>query len=496
MKNKNAVVGIFVVAGLALFTLGLFLIGDRHQAFARHVEYYAEFENLDGISKGSKVRVAGVDAGQVTGIGIPQSPSSRFRIALNIDERLRGLVRTDSVVTIGTEGIVGDVYLSVRSGSSQAASARPLSTLPTKEPLDITEVLAKGNGLLADTDGAIKRVSGKLDGALDGVKTTVLNVNDVVVGLKAGRGTAGMLLKDQRLATNLRETLTRSTSTLNGIVADLKDGRGAAGLLLRDQALADGIQRAVANAEHATADLNHASSEADELVSTLESHQVAEKLDQVITSTKSATANADEISQQLHQITSDISTPDQRGTSAGTNIRESLANANTTTQNLADDTEALKHNFLLRGFFRRRGYYNLNQMPAEEYRKNRFFTSASNSRVWLSGSELFQNAPTGAEELSRRGKAMLDSVLDKYSASVEGPIVIEGYRDGDDPVRKITLSRTRSILVEQYLQNHLHIKSGNIAIVAMQNLPPVGAGRPAWDGICIVTQPKALHSPS
>ena len=133
MKNRNVVVGIFVVAGLLLLTLGLFLIGDRHQAFAHHVEYYAEFVNLAGISKGSKVRVAGVDTGQVTGIGIPQSPSSRFRVALRVDERLRGLVRTDSIVTIGTQGVVGDVYLSIRSGSAQASSADPLTTLPSKD---------------------------------------------------------------------------------------------------------------------------------------------------------------------------------------------------------------------------------------------------------------------------------------------------------------------------------------------------------------------------
>ena len=51
--------------------------------------------------------------------------------------------------------------------------------------------------------------------------------------------------------------------------------------------------------------------------------------------------------------------PDRQGVTAGANIRESLTNANAATLNLADETEALKHNFLLRGFFQERGYYNL-----------------------------------------------------------------------------------------------------------------------------------------
>src|SRR5216683_3337823 len=184
MKNKNGIVGLFVVAGLTLFTGGMFLIGDRHQAFARHVEYFAEFVNLAGVSNGSKVRVAGMDAGQVVAIGVPRSPSSRFRVTLRIDERLRGLVRTDSVVSIGTEGVVGEVFLTVRSGSRHAPAAPALTTLPSKEPMQLSDLLEKGTGLLDDVDGTIKRLSDKVDGALDVVSTTVSSVNDVVVGLK------------------------------------------------------------------------------------------------------------------------------------------------------------------------------------------------------------------------------------------------------------------------------------------------------------------------
>lgn len=485
MKNKNGIVGVFVVAGLLLFSLGLFLIGNRNQAFSHHVEYYAEFVNLAGVSKGSKVRVAGVDAGQVMSISIPDSPTSRFRVALRIDQRLRGLVRKDSLVTIGTEGVVGNVFLSVRPGSSGAPAAAPLTTLPTKEPLELSDILAKGTGLLDDTEGAIKRVSGKLDGALDNAQTTLLNVNDVVVGLKAGRGTAGMLLRDQALAANIRETLKTTTSNVNTIVADLKDGRGPAGLLLRDQVLAGKIQETVAG-------LNHASGQADALLSGLESRHVSEKVDQLITSAKDAAAQADESALQIHQIISEVATPDERGTSAGTNIRESLTNINTSTDNLADETEALKHNLLLRGFFRKRGYYNVNQLSAEKYRKDRFFTSPVNYRAWLSGSELFQKSSSGLEELSARGKALLDSAVTQSSkSSVEGPIVVEGYWNGDDPVDRIALSRVRAILVSQYLENHFDIESDNIGIVSMNNSPPAGLGHPTWDGICIVIPRKA-----
>jgi phospholipid/cholesterol/gamma-HCH transport system substrate-binding protein len=105
MSRRYLAVGLFIIASVALFALGIFLVGNRHEAFSRHVLLYTEFADLDGIAKGSKVQVAGMDAGQVTRIEVPRSPSGHFRVQMKVDEQLHGLVRTDSVVTIDTEGV-------------------------------------------------------------------------------------------------------------------------------------------------------------------------------------------------------------------------------------------------------------------------------------------------------------------------------------------------------------------------------------------------------
>src|ERR1700723_3641713 len=102
MPNRSVAVGIVVVGGLALFTLGTFLIGNQHKAFAHHFEVYTEFTNIDGLAKGAKVRVSGMDAGQIVDIGIPDQPGSKFRLKMRIEQRLHPLIRTDSVVTIDT----------------------------------------------------------------------------------------------------------------------------------------------------------------------------------------------------------------------------------------------------------------------------------------------------------------------------------------------------------------------------------------------------------
>src|ERR1700722_16578059 len=104
MAKKNLIVGLFVLAALALFTVGLFLIGNRHEAFSRHMDFYTEFTDLAGLSKGTKVQVAGMDAGQIIEIAVPDSPSSKFRVRLRIEEKINGHVRINFLSSTGAEG--------------------------------------------------------------------------------------------------------------------------------------------------------------------------------------------------------------------------------------------------------------------------------------------------------------------------------------------------------------------------------------------------------
>ncbi len=113
-------VGVFVVAGLLIFSLGLFMIGDRRFLFSDLFDLHAEFEQIAGLQDGAAVRVNGMDAGEVTDIAIPPSPAGRFRVRMRIRADLRPLVRTDAVASIRTDGIVGGRYVHIEAGSEQA----------------------------------------------------------------------------------------------------------------------------------------------------------------------------------------------------------------------------------------------------------------------------------------------------------------------------------------------------------------------------------------
>jgi phospholipid/cholesterol/gamma-HCH transport system substrate-binding protein len=101
MSRRNVAVGSFIVAGMTLFGLGIFLVGSRHEAFTHHVLLYTEFNDLDGITMGSKVQVAGMDAGQVTRIDVPQSPTGHFRVQMKVDDQLHGLASANRLRSHG-----------------------------------------------------------------------------------------------------------------------------------------------------------------------------------------------------------------------------------------------------------------------------------------------------------------------------------------------------------------------------------------------------------
>lgn len=454
MKQKNVLVGLFVIAGLALFMTGLLLVGNRHEAFGQHVEYYADFVNLSGLAVGAKVQVAGMDAGQVIAIEVPASPASRFRVRLRIDDKLRGLVRTDSVATITTEGVVGDTLLLVHAGSPHASAAAALSLLRSKEPFDLSALLDQGANLMGDVDGTvknangtIKEVSGKLDGALDGATTALRNVNDVVLGVK--------------------------------------QGSGAVGLLLRDQAIAGQVRQTVANAQQITGSLVHASGQADALVSDLQSKHLPQQVDATLKHVNSAASSLDESTQQIQETVAEIVGPDAQGASAGKNIRESLSNVNAATANMADDTEALKRNFFFKGYFRSRGYYSLSQLAPDKYRSDKLFMNAANRRTWFPSADLFITSTDGTEALTSAGKRRLDQAIAQDGQSVlTQPIVVEGYSDaaGDG----LTMSHHRALLVRHYIENHFQLDERNLGAVAMGSSPPPASDKASWDGVCLV----------
>jgi phospholipid/cholesterol/gamma-HCH transport system substrate-binding protein len=449
MRNRDLTVGAFLIAGVLLFSIGIFLIGSQRKTFSRSFEVYAEFADLNGLIKGAKVQVAGSGAGEVTDILVPGSPDAPFRIRLRIEERFHSMVRADSIVIIATEGVIGDKFVQIRPGSAQVAEAVPGSTLPSKVGLDISQMIEKSAGLLDETSNTIITTSQKLNGTLDAATTTVRNANDLIVGLKEGKGTAGMLLRDEATATRIRQT-----------VASIQD----------------------------TADsLNHTAKTADALVSDLNNRQLGQKADELLSSAHDATENVRATTGQIRQTVSATLGPNVQGVDAATSIRETMTNLNQASENMVEDTEAVKHSVFLRGYFKRQGYFNLTRLSADEYRKNKLFSAPRNQREWLSGSDLFQADADHTESLSATGKARIDGVVTSWAGSHgASPLILEGYAANGTTADQMSVARTRALMVREYIRRRYRLDGQTIVVEPLGSQPPAGLDRDQWDGISVL----------
>jgi phospholipid/cholesterol/gamma-HCH transport system substrate-binding protein len=463
MKNHNVIVGVFITGAIVLFGAALFLIGNEHKAFRRHVVFYTSFQNVDGIPKGSKVRVNGMDAGELESIQIPSSPSQKFRLKMNVEERLRGLIRQDSLVTVETDGLVGDKFLLIQGGTDRAAEAAPESTIQGKEPFEIGKLLEQAQGIMNQAgttitglQGTMKDVSGRLDTTLD-TATTTLN------------------------------TATTTIRNVNGVVLDVRKGKGAAGLLLEDQATAADVKQSIANVRQTTEKLNTTTTRVDNLVADVQTRQIIPKLDDTLVSAKSAAQNLDQTSQQVNTTLKSAFGEDQYGEDAGANLQQSLTNLNQASGNLTDDTEALKHEFLFKGFFKHRGYDNLDDLPVEQYRAGQIFKKLPENRQWIAAPDLFTTNQSGEEVLSAQGRQNIDQAVGQFKAIYDKPLIVEGYASSGSPSEELVQSRRRAALVRGYLQVHYHVAPKNTGIIALRSAPPESTGKTTFDGVSLVS---------
>src|SRR5260221_5915514 len=281
MKINYAVVGVFVLSAVMLFSVGLFLIGNRHKAFAHHVDFFTTLNNVNGLSRGSKVRVSGFEAGQVTSVEIPDRPSAKFRLKLHVDNKLHNLIRNDSFVTVESDGLVGDKFLLMHEGSDQDQEAVSGATLPAKEPIELSAVIAKMTGVMDQANAAIGDIKTKAEGTLDAITTTVNNTNGIVTGIRSGKGTVGMLLNNQQTAT--------------------------------------AAQNAVGNAQRAAANLNQVTVQAEQVMADFQSRDLFGKAEATLNNTKDASRQLAQTSRQVNLTLADALGPDHSGENAGQN---------------------------------------------------------------------------------------------------------------------------------------------------------------------------------
>jgi phospholipid/cholesterol/gamma-HCH transport system substrate-binding protein len=259
MVAREFKVGAFVLAGLLILGLVVLLIGQERNLFAAKVSYRAVFENVEGLKRGSSVRMGGVDVGTVESVGYGPNPSDpHLYVKLEVVANEARRIRVDAVAVIESKGLLGDKMISIRPGSSSKPQLKPGGTIPTEQSKELTEAL----GRLGSITGKAEQVLSNLqqttaafaeEEVQKNFKESVRSLRVVLTALAGTEGYLGRLINDPREAQALSETVRnfeRASAELGGTLADVNDtvkrineGPGLVHSVLYEEDVADTVEK-------------------------------------------------------------------------------------------------------------------------------------------------------------------------------------------------------------------------------------------------------------
>jgi phospholipid/cholesterol/gamma-HCH transport system substrate-binding protein len=179
--------GLFIAGGSLLFFLAIFLIGKQKNLFNPVFKLTSTFKNISGLQVGNNVRFSGIIVGTVDNIHIIND--STVMVDMSIKKNVNQFIKSDCMVTIGSEGLIGDKLLIITQGSFDAPLANNGQQLASKEPVELDDIISN----LHTTAVTAKAISEQIE--------------ELMFNINSRKGTLGRLIQDSSVVYNLDQTL-------------------------------------------------------------------------------------------------------------------------------------------------------------------------------------------------------------------------------------------------------------------------------------------------
>ena len=318
--NKRAViVGVFVFIGLIFLLAGILVVGNLRETFKRKMNVVSLFEDVAGLQKGNNIWLSGVKIGTVEKLKF--YGKSQVEVSMSINTKAQKYIPKDSKVKISNDGLIGNKILVIYGGTEKSLVVQDGDTLGVEKTFtseDVINTLQENNKNLLAITTDFKTISKKL---------------------ASGEGTIGKLLTDSSVYTNIDAT---TKSLLEATVE---------------------AQQLIGSLAFFSSNLNKKGTLASELTtdtvvfksvkaSVLYLQQMADSAMVFVANLKQASANPNSaIGVMLHDE------------EAGAYLKESLKNLESSSKKLDEDLEAAQHNFLLRGYFKKKAKASESNLP-------------------------------------------------------------------------------------------------------------------------------------
>lgn len=315
MKNNtvdNAKLGAFVVAGLVFLIFSLYMIGRNRNLFGSSFRVSANFRNVNGLMAGNNVRFSGIDVGTVERIEIMSD--TLVRVTMVLEKGVRKFVKKNAVASVGTDGLMGNKLININSINKPAPQVEEGDVIASLRPIEGDEMLRTLNTTnenMAAISDDLRRITQRINNSNGLWKlfsdTTVLHdIKETGKNLKH----AGF---------KIAETMDQASELLKNV----QKGKGLAGTVLTDSTMSSKLKTTIGNME-----------------------EVSKRSVQL-------TGNLNEILKQVKYGKGSAAGAMVADTTMERKLRATLFNVEQGTQRFNENMEALKHNFLFRGYFRK-----------------------------------------------------------------------------------------------------------------------------------------------
>lgn len=294
---NNVRLGVFVLAGLTFIIVLLYLIGKNQHLFGSSFVLKVQLDNVQGLKSGNNVRYAGIDVGTVKKINILNDTT--MEVEMVIDELVKPVIHKNAIVSIRTDGLVGNKVVEISSSKTPAPPVEDGDVLSSRKSIDTDEMLrtlSKTNNDLAIITEGLKTTIGKINNstalwdllneegipnhlkksaynihqATDKANRMIADLQSIVLGVKNGKGSLGAIVTDTALAQNLNAAVLKIknvgdqadrlsqqiSSAVKGIQKDIDQGPGTVNALLKDSAMANKLNRSLDNIQKGTDGFN------------------------------------------------------------------------------------------------------------------------------------------------------------------------------------------------------------------------------------------------
>lgn len=319
--------GLFVIIGLLVFILAVYFIGDKQKMFGKTNHLEAVFNNVNGLQLGNSVRYSGISVGTVRGIEMINDTT--IRVDMIIDKAIFSYIKKDAVATISSDGLVGNMIINILPGKGNEPSVEPGAEIRSYNRVRTEDML---NTLSITNKNAAKLTSNLLE-----------ITNEII----KGKGTLGSLLNDTIISKDLGETMrylklttkgaSETVTKIDKLVASLDNKDNVVGVI-KDSAVANKIKNMVTNLDQSTTEIN----------------TVIANLNATVLSIKDGKGSINYLANDPELV--------QKIDSTMTNINEASAKLN-------ENMEAMRHNFLFSGYFKKQEKEKAKAAKAEENKK-------------------------------------------------------------------------------------------------------------------------------